>query len=71
MQEKYEQAEELYQHTLSIREKTVGLQHPSTTITVRNYVGFLRERGRDSEAAALEERIEQGAKGTDEGHREG
>jgi hypothetical protein len=51
---------------LKIDEKTLGLQLASTAITIRNYARFLRERGRDGEAAALEKRIDQGSPGDQE-----
>ena len=54
-QGKYEQAEPLYQHALSINERALGPQHPTTQTIRANYTRLLRTMGRDAEAAALDQ----------------
>ncbi len=59
-QGKYEQAEPLYQHALSIREQIFGPHHPRTRIIRENFVSLLRAMGRE-EQAIQEEMRDQGA----------
>jgi tetratricopeptide (TPR) repeat protein len=54
VQGKYEQAEPLYERALAICEQQLGLKHPDTQSTRRNYVALLRAMGRDEEARAIE-----------------
>jgi tetratricopeptide (TPR) repeat protein len=56
-QGRYAEAEPLYQRALAICEKTLGPDHPSTVLSVRNYAIFLRHRGRAAEAEKLEARF--------------
>jgi tetratricopeptide (TPR) repeat protein/nucleoside phosphorylase len=58
-QGKNEEAEPLYQQALSIFEQQVGSEHPATQEVREEYAAFLRARGRDAEAAALEKSREQ------------
>ncbi len=51
------EAEPLHQRALAIYEKALGPDHPLTAIDVRNYAGFLRQRGRAAEAEKLEARF--------------
>jgi tetratricopeptide (TPR) repeat protein len=53
-QGKYEQAEPLYQRALSIDERALGPQHPTTQRIRANYTRLLRTMGHDAEAAALD-----------------
>jgi Tetratricopeptide repeat len=39
-QGKYEEAEPLYQHTLVIRERVLGPDHPDTVTTRENYASL-------------------------------
>ncbi|KAL7272751.1 hypothetical protein RUND412_004436 [Rhizina undulata] len=46
----YEQAEESYRNTLSLFEKALGSDHPSTLDTVNNMAGIFDKQGRYDEA---------------------
>ena len=56
MQDKYAEAEPLYQRALRIREQQLGFEHPHTQLVWSNYISLLRDMGRDEEAKHLEER---------------
>ena len=52
-QGRYDEAEPLYRRALDTYERVLGPDHP-TTIAVRgNLQGFLRDQGREDEAAGL------------------
>jgi hypothetical protein len=53
-QEKYSQAEPLYQQALAIMEKGQG-EYPSRLQIVQGYAYLLRETGKEAQARALEE----------------
>ena len=50
----HEQVDALYQRALSIREKRLGVRHPLTQEARMVYAEFLRDIGRETEAAELE-----------------
>ena len=49
----YNEAEELYKRSFAGYEKKLGLDHPDTLWTVRNFTNFLRDRGRVENADLL------------------
>ncbi len=53
-QERYEEAELLYQRALAIRERVLGSEHPYTIGTRRGLASVLRQMQRIEEAEALE-----------------
>ena len=57
-QEKYAEAEPLYQRSLAIWEKALGPEHPSVALSLENYAALLREMGREDEAAKMEARAQ-------------
>ena len=52
----YEEAESLYQRSLTIREKALGPEHPSVANSLENYAALLRKTKRNAEADRLEKR---------------
>jgi len=56
-QNKYGQAEPLYQRALHIWEQVLGPEHPYTRGTAKDYVLLLRAMKRDGEADELEARF--------------
>ncbi len=54
IQGQYTVAEPLFVRALQIREKVLGPRHPDTSSVRKDYVTFLRARGRDAEAQAVE-----------------
>ena len=50
------QAELLHKRALAIREKALGLEHPSVAMSLENMAELYRQTGRDKEAEALEKR---------------
>jgi tetratricopeptide (TPR) repeat protein len=50
-------AERFYRQALAIDERAYGLHHPETLTDVRNLAEFLREIGKQKEAAELEARM--------------
>ena len=52
-QNKFDEAERLYQHALAFREKFFGPDHSSVATLLNNLAILLRDRGRYDEAAAL------------------
>ncbi len=52
----YAEAEPLFREAIGIGEKTLGRQHPTVVLFVRNFTGFLTQTGRDAEATALRAR---------------
>ena len=55
-QGKYEQAEELYQRALAIREKVLGSDHPDTATTLHNLAYLYQDQGKYEQAEALYQR---------------
>jgi len=49
-QAKYAEAEPLYQRSLAIREKVLGLEHPNVAIVLKYYALLLRKISRKNEA---------------------
>jgi tetratricopeptide (TPR) repeat protein len=56
-QGKYELAEPLLRQALSIGEQLLGAEHPSVAASLENYAALLRETHRETEAQAMEERV--------------
>jgi tetratricopeptide (TPR) repeat protein len=56
-QDNYAGVEPLYQRALHIWEQAFGPEHSLTKMVVRNYAGFLRKVGRETEAQELEARF--------------
>jgi tetratricopeptide (TPR) repeat protein len=54
---RYEQAEPLYQESISIREELLGENHVELVPVLQNYALLLRKTHREDEAAEIEERI--------------
>jgi hypothetical protein len=52
----YAEAEPLFREAIEIGEKTLGRQHPTVILFIRNFMGFLTQTGRDAEATALRAR---------------
>ena len=50
--------EPLPQRSLAIREKTLGPEHPSVALSLKNYADLLRETGRSEEAQEMEARAQ-------------
>ena len=55
-QRRYREAEPLFQHSLTIREKVLGAEHPKVVTSLENYASLLRKIGRNAEADKLEKR---------------
>jgi tetratricopeptide (TPR) repeat protein len=55
-QGKYDRALELYEHTLKIKEATLGSGHSSTAITLSNMAAMYKNQGDDDRALQLYER---------------
>ena len=55
-QDKYEQAEPLYQRALRIREQHLGSQHPQTAEVMHDFAVFQETQGNKDEAKPLYER---------------
>ncbi|KAJ4267004.1 hypothetical protein NW762_003102 [Fusarium torreyae] len=51
---KYEEAEEMHQRALEIREMALGTEHPSTLTSMANLASTYRDRGRWEEAEELQ-----------------
>jgi tetratricopeptide (TPR) repeat protein len=52
-QQRYTEAESLYQRALAISEKALGPEHPGTAATLNNLAVLYRELGRQAEAEPL------------------
>ncbi len=52
----YAEAEPLFQHSLAIREKALGPEHPHVAKSLDNYAALLRQTARADEAARMEAR---------------
>ncbi len=52
----YREAEGLFQHALTMREKVLGLDHPSTSTALNNLALLYLDQGRDAEAESLFQR---------------
>ena len=59
MQRRYTEAEPLYKRALSIREKTLGKEHPETAVSMEDYSKLLRMMNREDEANKLEAQAKQ------------
>ncbi len=55
-QRRYAEAEPLYQRSLAIREKALGLEHPDVALSLENYAALLRETEREDKAEEMEAR---------------
>ncbi|MGI9167142.1 MAG: tetratricopeptide repeat protein, partial [Pyrinomonadaceae bacterium] len=55
-QKKYDEAERLYQRSLSIFERALGPTHPRVATCLKNYAKLLRKNKRIAEAVKLENR---------------
>ena len=55
-QDRYGEAEPLYQRALAIDEKALGPDHPTVAEDLENYAALLRKMSRLDEALALEVR---------------
>ncbi|MBP1748989.1 MAG: Kinesin light chain [Deltaproteobacteria bacterium] len=53
---RYAEAEPLFQHSLTIREKTLGPDHPDVAISLNNLAELYRQQGRYAEAEPLFQR---------------
>jgi hypothetical protein len=53
-QEKYSEADQLYQRVLTIRRKMMGRDNPRVLLTEKHYATLLRKMGRREEAVQLE-----------------
>lgn len=56
LQNRYEEAAELYQRALMICKSALGENHPTTIRVLRKYAATLRALKRDAEAAHLDNR---------------
>ena len=55
---KYADAESNLRQALDIRERKFGTESPKVALTLESYAALLRQLGRNSEAEAMEIRIE-------------
>jgi Flp pilus assembly protein TadD len=52
-QNKYEEAESINRHELAICEKVLGIEHPSTLISINNLAVVLNHQGKYEEAELM------------------
>ena len=57
-EDKYAEAEPLYQRSLAIWEKTLGPEHPNVATSLENYAALLDKMGREEEASSMEARAQ-------------
>ena len=67
-QGKYEEAEEMHQQALELREKVLGHEHPATLTSMNNLAGCSSSQGKYEEAEEMH-RADAGAEGEDAGPR--
>jgi Flp pilus assembly protein TadD len=50
---KYEEAEQIFRQTLSLREKVSGKKHPDTLLSLNNLASVLKSQGKYEEAEQI------------------
>jgi len=57
-QGKYTEAEAMHKHTLQLKEKVLGKDHPDTLVSMNNLAESLRQQRKYAEAEAIHQRAD-------------